>query len=208
MTDSTLYQVEDGWIELIDGTRFPFGAEPDTLVDLIEPEWIAHVLGRLCRYNGHTRRFYSVAEHTLAMAIWVDAQPWATAKDALTALHHDDAEAIIGDLPRPIKHTMPEFKALETRLDQAFAMRFSLHSPFPKWLKDADARILRDERAAVMRPSKNRWNTDDLHPLGVRFYPLLGRVPPIMSALWLGKHYELMARMTAEGLNPFNDDGE
>lgn len=198
MTETPLYQVEDGWIELVDGRKFHFGAEPDALARMLRPEEIAWALSRLCRYNGHTRRFYTVAEHCVLMADWVARQPGATACDVLTALHHDDAEHIIGDLPRPIKVKMPQFKALEERLDQAVALRFGTYWPLPPWLKEIDARILRDERAAVMNPSPNEWGTDELEPLGVRFMPLRGRLPILMRREWLKRHYHWAGRLVTE----------
>jgi len=142
---ATLYQVEDGWIELGSGLPFYFGAEPPQLASMMLVEDIAQSLSRLCRYNGHTKRHYSVAEHCILMADYVDRQG-GSALDCLTALHHDDAEYIIGDLPRPVKYKMPQFKELETRLDEAVAIRFETIWPMPPWLKELDARILVDER--------------------------------------------------------------
>lgn len=187
MTETTLYQVEDGWIELHSGIPFHFGAEPAEIAPNIRVNDIATSLSRLCRYNGHTRRFYSVAEHTILMADWVERQG-GTPKECLQALHHDDAEYIIGDLPRPIKYKMPQFKALEERLDRAIAIRFGLPNPMPAWLKELDARILVDEREQVMNPSDNEWGTDDLESLGVRLMGLRGRLSPVMRRMWLRRH--------------------
>jgi hypothetical protein len=187
MTETTLYQVEDGWIELVSGTQFYFGAEPEVLQDSIHPEDVAYALSRLCRYNGHTTRHYSVGEHTILMADHVEREG-GSPRECLTALHHDDAEYIIGDLPRPIKVKMPQFKELEARLDEAVALRFGTIYPLPGWLKDLDARILRDERDAVINPSDNEWGTDGLVPLGVRFMHLRGRLPFLVRRMWLSRH--------------------
>lgn len=158
-----LYQVEDGWIETFTGCRFFFGdPQPET----VHLEDVAHALSLLSRYNGHTRRFYSVAEHAVLMAGWV----WAHAADAdlaMTALHHDDAEAYIGDLPRPIKVTLPAFKAMEARIDGAVAAKGWTMYPFPALIKELDSRILVDERAQAMGASGNEWGTDGLEPLGI-----------------------------------------
>ena len=192
-----LYQVEDGWIELVSGRQFHFGAEPSALAESIQPEDVAYALARLCRYNGHTRRFFSVAEHTLIMED-VCRRKGMTPRQRLTALHHDDAEYIIGDLLRPIKVTMPQFKALEERIDQAVALRFMTEWPMPKWLKEYDARILNDERRRVMNPSPNEWGTDDLEPLGARFMWLTGRFAPLVERRWLERHYRLTAMLELE----------
>ncbi len=188
MTDSTLYTVEDGWIELVDGTPFYFGAEPWLIAGMVEPEAIAHSLSYLCRYNGHTSRFYTVLEHTYIMAEWVERQPWSTPRDILTALHHEDAESIIGDMARPIKVKDPVFKGLDDRLTEGMAMRFGFEYPFPTWLKDIDARILKDERGANMNPSTNEWGTDALEALEISFRPWLSRWPWLGRKMWLRKH--------------------
>lgn len=191
MTDSKLYQVEDGWIELVDGTEFYFGADPVGISEMIEPEAIAYALSMLCRYNGHTKRFYSVLEHSLIMAEWVQKQTWSTPRDVLTALHHEDAEAIIGDMARPIKQKQPDFKALDDHLTEGMAIRFGFAFPFPEWLKDIDARILRDERGAVMNFSTNIWGTDTLVPLNVKFRPWTSWFKSYGRWRWLKLHREM-----------------
>lgn len=195
MTDSTLYTVEDGWIELVDGTPFYFGAAPELIARMIEPEAIAHSLSYLCRYNGHTRRFYTVLEHTLLVCEYVERQPDHTVRDALTALHHEDAEAIIGDMARPVKQKQPDFRALDSSITLGMAARFGFEYPFPDWLKDVDARIIRDERDAVMNSSANEWGTDWLVPLGIRFKPWLSWFPRIGCRAWLRKHRQLTSML-------------
>ena len=185
---STLYQVEDGWIEIGDGTPFYF---TDPRPGSLSAETIATALARICRYGGHTKRFYSVAEHCILMADFVATQEWATPQDVLMALHHDDTEVIIGDLPRPIKATMPEFKKAEMVLDRFIAQEFDLHREFPSWLKEYDTRILVNERAEIMRPSSNDWGTDGMAPLpGLVFKHITGRFPSLIARQFLNIHYK------------------
>ena len=179
-----LYTVEDGWIETYSGVKLYFGAPTPAMLKL---EDVAHVLPRLARYNGHTRRFYSVAEHTCLMRDWV-AKRGGSPRDRLTALHHDDAEFVIGDMPRPIKYKMSQFKEVESKLDQALALRFFTEWPMPPWLKEIDARILKDERQQVMRRSDNEWGTDRLQELGVRLWAVRGRFQEWVRYEWLMRH--------------------
>lgn len=113
-------------VRLIDSALYdpwsPSGPAPN-------PETIAHGLSHLCRYSGHVKRFYSVAEHSLWIALnlacdgsdndlFRDAantiaagectnafnicQP-DRARVALLGLCHDAAEACgLVDLPSPI----------------------------------------------------------------------------------------------------------
>lgn len=182
--DRELYTVEDGWIETYTGVRLYFGAPTPEMLRLAD---VAHVLPRLARYNGHTRRFYSVAEHACLMRDWV-ASRGGSPRDRLTALHHDDAEFVIGDLPRPIKHKMSQFKEVESKLDQALALRFHTEWPMPPWLKDIDSRILKDERRQVMRRSDNEWGTDRLEELGVRLWAVRGRFQSWVRHEWVRRH--------------------
>lgn len=182
-----LYQVEEGWIEIHNGVRFHF-ANPGP--GEITAEGVAHSLSQLCRYNGHTKRFYSVAEHACLMSDWGWKHGY-TARECLTLLHHDDAEFIIGDLPRPIKQTLPEFKAAETVLDEAVSKVFLTIWPFPYWLKDIDTRILKDERRAVMDPSPHEWGVDGQKALDIRFWTVAGRWPWLVKRRFLERHHRL-----------------
>ena len=76
----------------------------------IDIEDIAHSLSRLCRFNGHCKSFYSVAEHSYRISYIVPPE------FALWGLLHDAGEAYLSDLPRPIKHQIPEFIEIEERL--------------------------------------------------------------------------------------------
>ncbi len=106
---------------------------------------IAHALSNLCRFNGHVKRFYSVGEHSLYVSTLLDSrelQRWG--------LMHDAAEAYLGDIVRPIKHKMPEFRAIEDRLLQRIAKRFGLVWPIPPEVFDADDIMLATEFRDLM----------------------------------------------------------
>ena len=159
-----LYQVEQGWIETYSGQRFDFH---DPKPEQVHLEDVAHALSLLCRYNGHTQRFYSVAEHSVHIADRIRADGYK-AQVQLTGLLHDAAEYIIGDMARPIKVTMPQFKEAEIIIDKVVAERFGTLYPFPDIIKELDTRILCDERDQAMSQSKNMWGVDGLEPIGCR----------------------------------------
>ncbi len=189
------YQVEDGWIGLYSGGAIHFAAPAQ---DEIILEDVAHSLSQLCRYNGHTKRFYSVAEHACLMSDWVMRQYWSSSLDGLTALHHDDAEYVIGDMARPLKVTMPQFRAAETVLDEALARKFGTEYPFPSWLKSIDSRIIRDEKRAVMQPTPLDWGVDGFQSLGVGFWRVLGRFPSVAKRRYLRRHHRLTEALLDE----------
>jgi uncharacterized protein len=141
------------------GRRFyPLAAR----VEDIDPIDIAHALGLICRYGGHVDRFYSVAEHCILMSQAVEPG------HAAWALLHDATEAYVGDMVRPLKHHMPEYRDVEDRLMAVIAERFGLAGvTMPPEVKDADNRILLTERAALMSRTRHAWQQDDLEPLPV-----------------------------------------
>ncbi len=158
------YQVEDGWIETNSGRQFHFKGTIDPKEIYVGD--VAHALSLLCRYNGHTKRFYSVAEHSVLIARHLKTLGYDD-RTALTGLFHETAETYIGDMARPIKVTMTPFTELENRIEIAAAQRFGTIFPFPSIIKELDTRILVDERAQVMNPSNNEWGTDGIARLGV-----------------------------------------
>ncbi|MBF0460424.1 MAG: phosphohydrolase [Magnetococcales bacterium] len=145
------------WIQTFTGRQFwPMDARPAE-VDIRD---IAHSLAMLCRFNGHCRRFYSVAEHAVHVSRVVAAE------HARWGLLHDAAEAYISDLPQPIKQELPQFRACEERLLQVIAQRFGLSAALPAAVKQADWQLLATEKAALMEQEPAPWS-DLPEPLDV-----------------------------------------
>lgn len=91
----------------------------------IDIEDIAHALSMQCRFNGHTKWFYSVAEHCVHVSREVDQA------FAFEALLHDASEAYIGDMISPIKTISPAFKDIENKVEGAINRRFQISSYYP-----------------------------------------------------------------------------
>jgi uncharacterized protein len=145
------------WIQTYTGRQF-WPLDPSWRDVVIED--IAHALSMLCRYGGHCKRFYSVAEHSVLLSRAMEP------KHKLWALLHDATEAYLIDLPRPIKNFMPIYQEAEMRIEAAIIAQFALSPEMPAMVKLADRRILMDERAANMRNAPSKWTTDTT-PLGV-----------------------------------------
>jgi len=98
---------------------------------------IARSLSHQCRFNGHTRSFFSVGEHSL----WVRriVNDWGHGpRLQLTALLHDAAEAYVMDLPGPLADKFPEYRAAEARAHEVVSEAFGLPHPWPRLIHDAD----------------------------------------------------------------------
>lgn len=132
--------------------------EPD-LTD-VPLEDFAHSLSRLPRFLGHTRGSipYSVAQHScLVMALLDDA---ATRPLEQAAILHDAHEALMGDIPTPLKAALGgEMTAIELRLQRAVFRRFhvSVNLIGHYAVEWADRQALATERATLLGPCALPW---------------------------------------------------
>lgn len=112
---------------------------------------IARALSHLCRYTGHTRTHYSVAEHCVRMSHLV------TPQRAFAALLHDAAEAYVGDVARPLKRLLPHYISIEHRVQAAVFRAFGLDDWLPRQVQDADRYMLAWERRDLMPEQAMEW---------------------------------------------------
>ena len=120
-------------------------------IDRVAIEDIAHGLAYQCRFNGQTREFYSVAQHSLVVASLVEP------RQRLAALLHDAAEAYLGDMVKPLKVLLPEFGVLEERVTDLIAAAFDLDFSDYAPIKRADLIALATEKRDLMPHSVERW---------------------------------------------------
>ena len=98
---------------------------------------IAHALSLTNRYGGHVSRPYSVAQHSVLCSMV------APEHLKLEALLHDAAEAYLGDMPKPVKDMLPDFKAAEARLEAVIRQKFGLPGErHPDGIVEIDRRML------------------------------------------------------------------
>lgn len=134
-------------METYSGEMFDFEA-PDP--ESIHLDDIAHALSLTCRFGGHIPNFYSVADHALMVrSLVIEAGHPELAKEAL---HHDSHEAILGDLPTPIKQKMGQaWKRLAASIDEAICQAFDLSGFNHEVIHKADELALRIEASHLKK---------------------------------------------------------
>lgn len=135
------------WIETASGKHYHFEQPQQDEIDIKD---IALALANKCRFSGHTQ-FFSVAEHSICVAYRLPPSL------RLAGLLHDAAEAYLGDIPSPLKHVLPDYKAIEKVNEAAIEEKFSLNlNVFARHqIKLADRKALFTE-AHYLLPSKGK----------------------------------------------------
>lgn len=150
------------WIATARGHKFDFHhLDPDS----IDIEDIALALSRQPRFAGHTNKLYTVAQHSVLVALQC---PWDL---RLEGLLHDASEAYLCDMPLPAKLLIPEYRDLEHRVMLAIAQKFRFVWPSPPEVKQADLVLLETEHRDLM-PHSPPWDVRHAEPLeGMRIEP-------------------------------------
>lgn len=167
------------------GRYFKF-TEPDP--DSVCIVDIATALSRLCRFTGHTTRFYSVAQHSVYVSRIVPPEY------ALQGLLHDASEAYLGDVSSPLKQLLPDYKAIEHRVEAVIMSVFGLPFPLHPSIKQADLRMLMTEKRDLMPEpmtgaEHGEWDwLSEIEPTKKRIVPLY---PNAARELFLKRFSEL-----------------
>lgn len=145
---------------------------------------IAHALSNICRYGGHSKRFYSVAEHSVLVSRVVPKRL------QLCGLLHDASEAYCGDVASPLKRLIPEYRKIEDRVQAAIANRFDIPFPFPEDIHLADKAVYLAEREQITDGTDAIWYTD-MKPAKVL---VAGMPPKDAKNFFLTRYKELTTR--------------
>jgi hypothetical protein len=152
---------------------------------------IAHALSNICRFGGHTRQFYSVAEHSVYVSHAIDPE------HALWGLLHDAAEAYLGDIIRPIKPYIAMYKVREERVMRVIEQFYNL-PPEPKEIvKRADNAVLATEGRQVFSDNMTQdWNLEEepIPGLQIQFWS-----PSVARAEFMARLDELLLERLKRG---------
>lgn len=144
------------WVETYTGKKINLLSPDPYSIDIRD---IAHGLSQVCRFSGQCCHFYSVAQHSLNMAIELHKRGCGP-RLQLLGLLHDATEAYIGDMPSPLKQLMPTYREIEKRLEKAIWTGLHITPP-AQWEKDiikrTDELLLRYEAQNLM-VCRDSWN--------------------------------------------------
>lgn len=155
-------------IETASGREFNF-LRPDP--ESIHIDDIAHALSHLCRYTGHVREFYSVAQHSWIVSHIVPQE------FALHGLLHDASEAYLGDVSSPLKRLLPDYRGIEEMVQAAIYCRFGLDPAEPQEVRRADRIALVTEKRDLMSSDWRLWGDfSDVSPLNKTICPASSQI--------------------------------
>ena len=146
-------RTSSNWITTFNGHQFwPLNPRTEDL----DIQDIAHALSNICRFTGHTRHFYSVAQHSVL------ASEWCNPDIARWCLMHDAAEAYINDIAKPVKRCLDIVNEAETVILKLVSEVWGLLWPMPEYVKTIDLRMLATERRDVVPHSfKHAWHSTE-----------------------------------------------
>jgi 5'-deoxynucleotidase YfbR-like HD superfamily hydrolase len=175
-------------ILLNNGRYFDFVEPKQTAIDI---NTIAHALSHICRFTGHVRSFYSVAQHSILVSYVVPRGY------ELAGLLHDAPEAYIGDVAAPLKQLLPDYKAIEQRVEAAVFKKFGLPAELPVCVKHADLRALATELRDLMPDSPYLGEFEAQGIIPVKNHDITPLQPSIAKMLFL-ERYKQITQMQVE----------
>jgi len=141
---------DKAWISTYTGKKFFLLHPSPKEIDIRD---IAHALSLQCRWTGHCKFHYSVAQHSYYCSFI------GPEEEAADRLMHDAPEAYMGDMNRPLKYFTdagPAYRAQEAVVQNAIAIRFGLRMVQPASVHIADNAMLYAEKEQFMN-SRHRW---------------------------------------------------
>lgn len=151
----------DGYIRTFTGRKvFIANPSPDSIII----EDMAHSLSQMCRFTGHCKVFYSVAQHSVYVS-WICAP-----EHALWGLLHEGGEQHFSDVSTIGKRLpgMEAYRAYEANSRTITAVKFGLQANEPPEVKTADNLLLVTEQRDLMWGGER---SSQLQPLNHRIKP-------------------------------------
>ena len=125
----------DGRIDTFSGLKFSFLTPEIGHISIID---IGKGLANKGHFGGQTEHFFSIAQHSLLVLNLMTLDFKNNYKMGMAALLHDASEAYTGDMVKPLKELLPEFKRIEDNITRVIFEKFSLPLEILKKIKPYD----------------------------------------------------------------------
>ena len=138
------------WLNTFSGKKIhPLNPNPE---DICITD-IAHALSHQCRFTGHTKNFYSIAQHCVLVSYLCNQE------NALYGLLHDASEYILVDIPSPLKKSQEFnfYREIEKKVQSIIYTKFGLNAEEPIDVKIADAMLLSTEARDLFNKVHPDW---------------------------------------------------
>lgn len=163
----------------------------DPLPEEIDIRDIAHSLAMQCRFTGHTKSFYSVAQHSVNVATLLQEDGYDK-KHVLAGLLHDASEAYLTDIARPVKPYLINYHEIEAEVQAMIYRKYGLEGVDPYHVKKYDDICLHIEGRALM-PNRTGWAREETRDIDLSCY-----MPAVMERIFLATFEEWMTEGKAE----------
>jgi len=182
------------WSITVSGKKINYN-EPNTEenIDIYD---IAHALSFIRRWGGMTTVPYSVAEHSLFVAEYLE-QSYASTGTVMLGLMHDAAEAYVGDLVTPIKRQLVNYVDLERKITDDITNVLGLPKPglsnLPEEVKNADGVAMATEFRDLLK-ANGYWQPDKFTPwAGRKILPLRDEL--LIQMMFVKKYFKLRKKL-------------
>lgn len=189
----------------LQGKKALFQTTSGTMIDLLDVkpkdvslQDIAHGLSNQCRYNGHTKRFYSVAEHCVRLAnISLKLHP-NKPDMAMYLLLHDASEAYVGDIVYHLKALLPHYRHIEEEIQKVIMAKYKVDHVLEDVVTSAcchalDRRISYDEMKQLMPSLDPTFKKEGVFPLRIK--AKLGWSPKVAKKKYLDTYIKINNKM-------------
>jgi 5'-deoxynucleotidase YfbR-like HD superfamily hydrolase len=151
---------------------------------------IAHHLALQCRWSGAVKFHYSVAQHAYHASYLVPKD------QAYNALHHDDPEAWLQDMAKPLKNheTLGQaYRGVEKRIERMLRDAFGIRFPVSPEVKEADLLMLCAEADQLVHGRKHWTYYRELPAADIEIQKW---TPEKAERMWLKRHHQLVDSTT------------
>jgi len=174
------------WIQTYSGKKFQLLSPKIEDISIID---IAHALSMQCRFTGHSKYFYSIAQHSVLVSYLCNLYP-------LYGLLNDASEAYLSDISSPLKNSgfFENYKFYEDKLQKLIIEKF-IGKPetqiIHKEVKEADMDMLAVESYKLMQPLHPEFKLSHLKSHLIQNIEIEELVPSQARNMFLDRYIEL-----------------